>query len=348
MGGSHQNAMKLPLGFGNKIVFRLLFPGAVLAAVMVRPVHSVAYAYGLKIPIGVSFIGEAPLWGWLLLLLDTQIYMLFEGRRWWPQWLMRVFRGLERRRLLRIIKTFRYHDRIARRIENGKPVLEALRRPRVPAARTRNISLAISLEEAAKLDDFPLNRQTAMFAAPYPTRLGNLIAAYEQYPDLKYKLDSVFFWPRMWVSIDKDLRDDIDNQQALVDGALYVVAALALGATIFPVYGIVDLIWPTVLMYGQRPWMDMIAAVTCALTSRAIYMASLYTHSKFGSLFKATFDQYQTKIDLTGVVDFVATAAGNPALLNSSFLERNRAAYRFLRWQRVRRPWETKNRRVRT
>jgi hypothetical protein len=66
-----------------------------------------------------------------------------------------------------------------------------------------------------------------------PTRLGNLTYEYELYPNCKYGLDSVFFFYRTWVSIDKDLRDELDRKQASVDGAFYLSFVLALAALWF-------------------------------------------------------------------------------------------------------------------
>ena len=100
--------------------------------------------------------------------------------------------------------------------------------------------------------------------ALWPTRLGNLIAAYEQYPRLKYGLDAVFYWPRLWVTISKDLREEIDNQQAQADGLLYVAAALITSVAILLLYAAVDTFAPKALVYTESPGLDLAAAVFCA------------------------------------------------------------------------------------
>jgi hypothetical protein len=110
--------------------------------------------------------------------------------------------------------------------------------------------------------------------------------------------------------------------------------------------GVFGLQWPTALMYGQRPWADVIAAATCGSISFLLYRVSRHAHSKFGDLFKATFDQYQATIDLSQITHLVADEAGDSALPSRPFRERNAAIYRFLRRQRVRRPSESRNRRV--
>jgi hypothetical protein len=347
--------MKLPIGFGTRFVFRTLLPGTALASVMARLVHSIAFAYGAKIPIAISFIGEIAFWGWIVLLLDMPIYMIFEGRRWWPLRLAAFFRDLERRRLLRILKDFRHQEEILRRSKELPPS-NRIARDRHDAilainARARNERIESSRlmgESVNKLNDFPLDPRTAMFTATWPTKLGNLIAAYEQYPLLKYRMDAVFFWPRVWITLDKDLRDEIDTQQAMVDGTLYTTAVLIFGSGMFLLYAGIDSMWPNALMYREHYLKDLFAAAACATASYGIYSISLHAHSKFGDMFKATFDQYRSKVDLDDIVVFVGDTSGDPSLPHRSLLERNRAAYRFLQWQRVRRPGESKNRRVRT
>ncbi|MBV8526084.1 MAG: hypothetical protein JOY71_28905 [Acetobacteraceae bacterium] len=372
--------MKLPVSFGTKLVFRLLLPGAVLAAVMARIVHTVAISYGIKVPIAYSFLVEAALWGWLIVVLDMPIYILFEGRRFWPQWISSALRDLQRARLLKILRAMRHYEARMKllpsylvqhpcapstRVRSNwlmevrcylggqRPVMDSRSLSRIRDWQVRNAKSEASrlyFEAVTKLKDFPLDRRTAMPTVSSPTRLGNLIAAYEQYPLLKYRLDPAFFWWRIWVTIDKDLREEIDNQQALVDGTLYMVAALFAAVVVLLAYAFIDWAWPNALMYHEYegPGFNLLAAVLCLIAGYSLYSISLYAHSTFGELFKAVFDQNHSKIDLAEIVEFVAETAGDPSLENKTFLEKNWAAYRFLRWHRVKRPSDRWPRRVRT
>jgi hypothetical protein len=144
--------------------------------------------------------------GWLLGLCDSQIYMLYQGRRYWPMWL----RGWALRR----------EQKRPRRLEASAEQARARGdRPRY-------------LEACSDIARFPLAPDGERHAA-MPTRLGNLMYEYELYPSCKYGLDSVFFFYWIWVSIDKDLRDEIDRKQASVDGAVYLAFVLALAAVWF-------------------------------------------------------------------------------------------------------------------
>jgi hypothetical protein len=325
--------LKLPVSFGNKLFFRVVAPGVVLAIALTRFTQTLLQIYGLKVSFIYVLPAEIIIFGWLCLALDMPIYMLFEGRRFWPSWLLNLGRKRERARLLSLYRSMRRHD-ITRFHHQFN------RRTRMDANRRY-------LECAFDLNGFPLHPTTAVPNVLWPTRLGNLIAAYEQYPRLKYGMDSVFYWPRLWVAINKDLRDEIDNQQAQADGILYLSAALVAAAGILFAYAIVDTVNPKILMYPQSPAAEVFAGLLCVGSSIALYRISMYSHAQFGELFKAVFDQHRSLLNLDEVIDLVAHITPNTRLHTQIVPIRNMAAWRFLRWHRVRIPGQTINRRVR-
>jgi hypothetical protein len=77
--------MKFPFEFGTKLVFRLIAPGALLAAAMLPAVQFLLFALGLTIRSVYVFPFAAVAWGWMVVVCDQPIYMLFEGRRFWPR-----------------------------------------------------------------------------------------------------------------------------------------------------------------------------------------------------------------------------------------------------------------------
>lgn len=76
--------------------------------------------------------------------------------------------------------------------------------------------------------------------AKYPTRLGNIITEFEEYSTRKYEADGVFYWSRVWWKLPKEVRESLDDMQAMVDGALYVAALLYAMALLCLLYAIVD------------------------------------------------------------------------------------------------------------
>jgi flagellar biosynthesis regulator FlaF len=61
-------------------------------------------------------------------------------------------------------------------------------------------------------------------------RLGNLITAFESYSNTRYGIDGVFYWNRIWLKLEKDVRDDIDNHQAMADSTVYASFILFINA----------------------------------------------------------------------------------------------------------------------
>ena len=265
--------------------------------------------------------------------ISTPVYMLFEGRRFWPTSLFALGRRRERARLVSLLRRMRRYD--SDRLPSAVP-----RGAREKADR-------IYPEAAVDLSGFALDRVTSMPRVIWPTRLGNLIAAYEQYPRRKYGLDAVFHWPRLWVTISKELRDEIDNQQAQADGLLYISAALMVAAVVLLLCAAVDTIAPHILMYDETASLDIAAAVLCIGGSLLLYRIALYFQSQFGELFKSVFDQHRSRLNLDEVVDLVANLTADPGLPRRIMLVRNIAAWRLLRWHRVRLPSEKINRRAR-
>src|SRR5207249_536400 len=112
---------------------------------------------------------------------DYSIYMIYEGRRLWPRGLSAA---LEKRA----------QARIAKMIE----VAEA----------NRNVDPAVTREIYWRLRMYPIESD-GKFVAQAPTRLGNIVMGFEQYSLSRYGMDSVFFWYRLRILMDKDAREDM-------------------------------------------------------------------------------------------------------------------------------------------
>jgi len=305
-----------------------------MAAVLARFTHTFLFQWGLKIPLEYAFPVEMFIWGWMFVVLDMPIYMAFEGRRFWPGPLWSFGIRRQRGRLLRLYLDIRRND-------TSRNVDQHYWQNRKENADRRY------LEALTDLGGFPLHRKTAFPDVISPTRLGNLINAYEQYSDVKYGLNAVFFWPRLWVAIDKDLREEIDNQQAQADGLLYLVTALIAGCVVLVSYAAIDHIAPGYLMYPEPPAWELGAAAGCLVGAAVIHRLSLYTHAQFGNLFKSVFDQKRSLLEVQDVTELIAEITDDPGLLCRIGILRNRAVWRLLRWHTVRLPGEKVNRRVR-
>jgi hypothetical protein len=94
------------------------------------------------------------------------IYMLLEGRRYWPPRLRAWMIDREKKRLQTLKQIVEDRDKLA-----GDP------------------------EAAVEYACFPVTEGGDAYAE-YPTQLGNLITSHETYPMSKYGINGVFYWHR--------------------------------------------------------------------------------------------------------------------------------------------------------
>src|SRR5258706_14345512 len=175
--------MKLPFDFGVKLLFRLVIPGFFLCLGLLPLLNITLEMIGWASRFEYAFITLVIFAGWLITISDMQIYMLFEGRRYWrPARLKAFFKRREQARINRLI------------------------------ANTRSADGLISSEAYFDLRNVTINEAND-YVAKYPSRLGNLLTAFELYSKRTYGIDSIFYWSRIWLKIDKDTREEIDGSQ---------------------------------------------------------------------------------------------------------------------------------------
>lgn len=305
--------MKLPFSFGTKLIFRLVLPGLLLALLLAPLTDTFIRLAGYSIPITTRLPFEMVFWGWLVVVLDMPIYMLLEGRRFWPSRLRNWGVKGERARL--------------------KKLIEAAN----PATRREND--AAFTEVLLELSYFPIDEDGNPYVI-YPTKLGNLLAAYEKYPYIKYGLDSVFYWYRLWVVLDKDLRDEIDNHQALPDSAVYITIALGVAALVLPIYAVLQFCGMQ-LAHVSFWWVPLVLAVVAFMVAWFVYRFSLYTHAQFGEFYKALFDQFRSRLQFEDVVDEVRKISKDMSLEYETDPKKARAVWRYLRHHMVWPPGES-------
>ena len=306
--------MKLPFQFSMKFVFRLLLPGFILASAMAPLLHWFLHILGIWIEIKYLFPLEVVGWGWAIIICDMYIYMLFEGRRYWPIWVRDWLIVVQKRRLERL-----------------REVIES------------------DVEAAVEYALYPVDDAGKAYVA-YPTRVGNIIEASEAYPKVKYGLDAVFYWYRLWVVLDKDLREEIDNAQAVADSTIYVTFVLYVSGMMMWLYAIMELLaenlWPSMIKFpyipGPKPLVVLGAA--CFLVGFFVYRLSLPVHVQFGEIFKSIFDQFRLRLLFDDVVKEVGQIKGDADLASKKTQsERNKIAWLFLRWHRIHDEFSNKN-----
>lgn len=213
----------------------------------------------------------ALLLGALFSTLTGEIYKLYEGRTGWSPPLLRWSTARQQARLGRLRQA---SDR----------------------ARAKGDMNAYN-EAWYLLRLYPLD-DSSRPEVQRPTLLGNILAGYEQYSDLRYGMDSVFYWPRIWLEVEKEKKDEIDSQWSVADGFL-LLSAVCLGG---------GLLWILGSAAGAAGWLGgmplplpsfgwiALAALGWWLLGYGFYRLSLPFHRENGELFKAIFDLYRGKI----------------------------------------------------
>jgi len=156
-----------------------------------------------------------------------------------------------------------------------------------------------------RLRQFPTTDGKVAVTATAPTRLGNILEAYESYPDWRYGMDSVFYWSRLWLTLDKDARADIDAGWAPADGFLYVACGMWVSGLTY--LGIAGLAWLGSvggIVWSQFPSADvrtlLIIGIALIPLSFLPYALSIPLQWSNGQVYMSVFDLNATKLNDLG------------------------------------------------
>lgn len=221
----------------------------------------------LIVAVGVVVLGA------LVSALNGEFYKLYEGRTFWPSRLSDWGIALQQQRVEQLY---------------------------LKADAAKGISPQRYDEYWYRLRIYPINTETGRRYATHPTLLGNILKGYEQYPDTRYGMDSVFYWPRLWLSIDKDQKEEIGKSWAVADGLLSLSAVSFIAGLLWLVVsagaglGILDSRWSPVT---DGFYESVLAVVGWFLLGYGLYRLSLPFHRQNGEIFKSLFDLYRDKLN---------------------------------------------------
>ncbi|HEY3382674.1 MAG TPA: hypothetical protein VGK32_12945 [Vicinamibacterales bacterium] len=225
--------------------------------------HGLAWTAGIVFLTGILYNANVPL------------IRLYEGYPWAKTF---VGRRLSARHRRRVEEAARIYPRLAcarARLARSEATLR-------PLVQTR-------LNELGHL----LNERFPGSSLVLPTRLGNVIRSFEEYPRHQYSMSSIPLWPRLLATIDKDYGTAIDDAKTSLDFMLNCsfLAALLSAATV--VAGLV----------GRRPFVTvevtlawMVVASCLAVFSYALYRGAVSRAIAWGGQVKGAFDLYRWEL----------------------------------------------------
>jgi hypothetical protein len=205
--------------------------------------------------------------GLLCAALSNEFYKIYEGRYGWPK---RVREWAVQRQNRRVAKMFKRQAEL----ESSDP---------------ENRELWFQLR------DYPTTGEKNARYAERPTHLGNVLYTYEHYPLKRYGMDAAFYWTRIWMVMDKDVKEEIDREWSKADGFLAMSAISFLGGSLWVILGL--LAWFDV-SYTRTPTgsaMPVIGLLAIGL-GYVFYRATIPFCRHNGERFKAIFDVYRSKI----------------------------------------------------
>lgn len=106
-----------------------------------------------------------------------------------------------------------------------------------------------------------------------PTRLGNILSSVEIYPQIRYGLDAFVFWPRLWLLLPDDVKQELIRARYNLD----VSVRICTWSILFTIWGI---------------WAPL-AAPTGLFISLFAYHWIMQAAKVYGQLVKSAFDLYR-------------------------------------------------------
>ncbi len=363
--------MKLPFDFGLKLIFRLLVPGFILSLGFLPLLNYILSLYHWTDKFDYIFVLLLIFLGWLIVISDMWVYMIFEGRRGWPAFLRRNFIRSEKLRLSKLegntlaleSETLKRKRKYLARLEERMMTLRKMGDKKLIKRKQRLDDYIEAMtqrgtEAYVDLSNFPLE-DSGRYYVTYPSRLGNLLWAFEGYSKRVYGVDSNFFWWRIWLKLDKDTREEIDNRQALADSSIYTSFAFYSTGLIWLIYAILFTL-QSIISYSARLeamlptarmsitetfpdlWITWILAAAFLSAGFGIYCLSLRLHAQFGEVYKSLFDVYEYKVNVKPIIKEIAglTDRSPVARLNTNLnrKEELQIALRYLQFHRYRCP----------
>jgi hypothetical protein len=127
-------------------------------------------------------------------------------------------------------------------------------------------------------NDYPTRRESVM-----PTRLGNVLRAAEDYPLIRYNIDAVVVWPRLYLV----LPDQVTTAIAAAKTPLDLMAVIGAVASAFAVSG-------TVISAVLLPWYAPFACLAGGLAvTWFAYAGAVQAARPYAQLIRAAFDVHR-------------------------------------------------------
>jgi hypothetical protein len=279
---------ELSQAFGSALFFRILLPGLVLAA-GIHPILRGFPSFGKNAASypggdGTVFVAELAILGMMAYASTIPAYHITQGLLF--PWTTKLNRWFMRWRF----------DKRYNRLRNLYGDREYSELPEEDQAQIEDLF--------SYLNDFPIGPDEAgrsRFSVPHSTRLGNIVATYERYPDSRYNVNAEAFWNHFLFLIPNEVRQELENADAIAAGTLLSIFSGWIVLSVVVLIEALTAINAIVPQFnvGSSPASQSVLNWLAAYAIGAILVfnpLARVTHRQYGRLYRAAFDVHSVTI----------------------------------------------------
>jgi hypothetical protein len=224
----------------------------------------------------------------VLFTLNIPLIRLYEGYPWQKS-LVGRWRASRQRKRADLLEQTRERARLLTR-----QAREAGVRDHLP----REFDLLLN-SAGQQRSSFPVKTSSIL-----PTRLGNVIRAFEGYPKLKYGIDAIMLWPRLAQKLPKETAETLDAAKMSFDFMLNCSVLAAVAALAEAVTGIIR--QHPLHSSGAGPW--LVATAIFLVLAYLFYLGAINRAASWGTEVKVAFDLF--RLDLLSSLGYKTEISG--------------------------------------
>ena len=208
----------------------------------------------------------------ILFNLNIPIIRLYEGYPWASSWIGQL-------------RTAHYRDKLVNLQQADMALQNLLWLRTISESRKEDVrNHRMGIRQRLQFE-FP-NRSDLIL----PTRLGNVIRAFEFYPSVHYGIDGITLWPRLVAKIDKEYAALISDAKTSLD---FMLNCTVLSTLIVAALLSTGLIYPTVRYSWQTALVWCLELAAFAVAARLFYIGAIGRAGAWGDVVKSAFDLYR-------------------------------------------------------
>lgn len=275
----------IPTKLGTDFLIRTVLPGLIAFFAFFEPIiHPLIYKTWNTLVFGdkllVSFLLGFVI-GLIFMLCDSYIYHLFEGLRFWPDFIWKWKFG----------KMEEYCQSLDEKLKdlNQEDVTEL--------SSKEDMKLDLEIRKLSeRMREFPPDIDKKRRYPKYPTRFGNVLCEYEEYSLNRYGIDMMVFWNHLIQVLPKETKEELKLNSAIADLCVYSCFTSLLYAILGPAALLFqEGSWITVLNY-LIPAKSLLYLLFSILLFKVLYELSIIQHKNYGSFVKSIFDLYRWEL----------------------------------------------------